>query len=349
MNPCAIELIGCGALAEAVYAPVLAPLEGAGKVRVTALVDPNAARRALLAKSFPTAKEYPSVEALPPNPGALAVVASPPGAHAVQAGVLLAAGRHVLCEKPLATSVAEAQLMIAAAMKANRLLAAGMMRRFYPAAQALRENVAAGMLGMPLRVEVAEGGRFSWNAASVKFFDPANGGVLFDLGSHVLDLLCHFFGQPASTLAMTDDLGGTNTNCVLTGQWKAGLQARVRLSWDTPLDTGWRIQTSRGECRWDGSADGALAWRDEGARNWQLVGSLPTAKTLSGQGWAAAFARQFENVLAAMAGTEKLLAPADDVLASLRWMEDAKNQAQLLPQPWLSPEETAGAERLAKS
>jgi len=333
MSPCPIELIGCGALAETVYAPVLAQLERSGQVKVVALVDPNPARRAQLAKTFPTAQAHERVEKLPPNPDALAVVASPPGVHAVQTCTLLAAARHVLCEKPLATSVTEAQTMIAAANKSGRLLAAGMMRRFYTSVQALREHLAGGTWGTLRHLAIAEGGRFSWNAASVKFFDPANGGVLFDLGSHVLDLLCHFFGEPAATTARTDALGGTNTNCVLAANWKTGTQARIRLSWDTPLETGWRIQTSRGECRWDGSADGALLWRSDGAKIWEIIPSPPKVRFAPGQGWSGSFVRQFENVLAAMAGKEKLLAPAADVLPSLRWLEEAKNHAKLLAQP----------------
>jgi len=348
MTPCPIELIGCGALAESVYAPVLAHLERAGRVKVAALVDPNPARRAQLAKSFPQARIMERVEDLPPTPDALAVIASPPGVHAAQACALLAAGRHVLCEKPLAISVAEAQTMIAAASKSGRFLAAGMMRRFYPPARALRENLNSVFLGNPLRVEIAEGGRFAWQAASPKFFDPANGGVLFDLGSHVLDLLCHFFGEPTEMKSWTDALGGTNTNCVLAARWPTGLEARIRLSWDTPLETGWRIQTTRGECRWDGSADGALIWRGDNSRWWLHAQPSSSAQSSPAHGWTAAFVRQFENVLAAIAGTEKLLAPAAEVLPSLRWLEQARKESQLLPQPWLSPEEQASAEKLAQ-
>ncbi len=349
MTPPSIELLGCGALAELVYAPVLTHLERTGRARVAALVDPNAARAAHLAKSFPGARLVARVEDSPPAPGALAVVASPPGVHAAQACALLAAGRHVLCEKPLATSVAEAQTMIAAARQANRLLAAGMMRRFYPAAQALRENLAGGLLGAPVKIEIAEGGRFAWNAASPKFFDAENGGVLFDLGSHVLDLLCLFFGEPAENESWSDALGGTNTNCVLTARWRGGLEARVRLSWDTALKTGWRIQAARGECRWDGSADGPLVLRLPGAKWWLHAQPRAATQPAAAHGWTAAFVRQFDNVFAAMDGREKLLAPAEDVLPSLRWLEKARREARLLPQPWLSPAELAGAARLAQS
>jgi predicted dehydrogenase len=349
MTPRSIELIGCGALAESVYAPVLAHLEHMGRVRVTALVDPNAARTAQIGKSFPMARQFARVEDLPAADGSLAVIASPPGVHSAQACALLAAGRHVLCEKPLATSVAEAQSMIAAAQQAARLLAAGMMRRFYPAAQALRENLAAGWLGALTRIEIAEGGRFAWNAASPHFFDPANGGVLYDLGSHTLDLLCHFFGEPTESAAWTDALGGTNTNCLLTARWSTRLEARVRLSWDTALETGWHMQGERGECRWDGSADGSLIFRMKDAKWWLHAQAQTTPQPGATPGWTAAFVRQFDNVLAAIDGKEKLLAPAADVLPSLRWLETARHEARRLPQPWLSPEELAGAARLVQS
>jgi len=347
MKPCDVELIGCGALAEMVYAPVLAYLTRAGRVRVAALVDPNAARAAGLAEKFPGARVAARVEELPANDGALAIVASPPGVHAAQTCALLAAGRHVLCEKPLATTVAEAEAMIEAAHTAGRLLAAGMMRRFYPSAQALRENLAAGVLGAPGKIDIAEGGRFGWNAASPKFFEPANGGVLYDLGSHVLDLLCHFLGEPSESAAELDTLGGTNTNGVLTARWANGWEARVRLSWDTALETGWRIQIGRGECRWDGTSDGPLVCKMNEAKWWLHAQPQATTRHADAQGWTVAFVRQIENVLAAREGREKLVAPAEDVLPSLRWLEKARHAAGRLPQPWLSPVELAGAARLS--
>jgi predicted dehydrogenase len=349
MSLTSVELIGCGALAESVYAPVLAHLERAGRIRVTAVMDPDSARAARLGKNFPGAQIAQRLEDLPPSPDGLAIIASPPSVHAQQACALLAAGRHVLCEKPLATSVAEANTMIAAARAGNRLLAAGMMRRFYPAAQALREGLAAPMLGEPVNVEVAEGGRFSWNAASPKFFERSQGGVLLDLGSHVLDLLCHWFGEPAETTASHDALGGTNTNALLTARWPTGCRARVRLSWDTPLETGWRITATRGEWRWNGSPDDGLVLHPQNG-NWRLH-AIPQENShpAAPGGWMAAFVRQIENILGAIAENQKLLAPAEDVLPSLRWLEKAGQQAQLLPQLWLSPEEQTQAAQLAKT
>ncbi|HVU37077.1 MAG TPA: Gfo/Idh/MocA family oxidoreductase [Opitutales bacterium] len=352
MKPCPLELIGCGALGEQVYAPVLAHLERTGRVKVTGLVEPAEARRRKVAQIFPAARAVARIEELPANSEALAVIASPPGVHAAQACALLAGGRHVLCEKPLAMTVAEAEAMVAAAQQAHRLLAAGMMRRFYLPTQALRENLLAGTFGEPQQIEVVEGGKFGWGAASPKFFEPANGGVLFDLGSHALDLLCHWFGAPAATESWNDASGGANTNCVLTAQWPAGLRARVRLSWDTAnLPSGWRLKTSRGECRWNGHADGVVAFRPHGG-GWWLQAAPQTSpfaadpKNLSS--WPATFVRQFENVLGALAGRNSLLAPAAEVLPSLRWLESAQRHAQPLLQPWLSATEQDRAIALAK-
>jgi len=349
MTTHSLQLIGCGALAEQVYAPVLTHLEKSGRVRVTALVDPSAPRRAQLAKFFPAAQASERVEDLPATLDSLAVIASPPSFHAAQACALLANGHHVLCEKPLAASVAEAEGMVAAAQAAGRLLAAGMMRRFYPAAQALRENIQTGFLGEAQVIEVVEGGRFGWNAASPNFFSPKQGGVLYDLGSHVLDLLCHWFGEPVETTAQLDTLGGTNTNGLLTGRWAGGFTARVRLSWDTPLDTGWRIATSRGECRWDGSCDGLLTFQPRGGSWWlQAHAVAQPDNSFAPIGWTGAFVRQFENVLGAIEGKNLLLAPAVDILPSLRWLQAAQSNAQFMPQPWLGSAELAGASLFKK-
>ena len=334
------------------YGPVLAYFEQAGRIQVTALVDPVAARTAKLGQIFPNAKVVTRVEDLPPAAGAMAIVASPPGFHAVQSCALLAAGRHVLCEKPLATTVAEAESMIATAQSAQRLLAAGMMRRFYPATQVLRENLKSGLLREPLLVEVVEGGRFGWNAASPNFFDPINGGVLYDLGSHVLDVLCHWFGGPAETHAELDTLGGTNTNALLTAKWDTGLQARIRLSWDIKrLQPGWRIVTTGGECRWQGWSDGPLFFRARGGEWWlQSTVQKTSLPGLAAQsGGLAKYSDQIENMLAAIQGREQLLAPAADVLPSLRWLQHAREHAHAMPQLWLSPAEEARAHQLAQA
>jgi predicted dehydrogenase len=350
MNPRPIELIGCGALAEQVYTPVLSHLEQAGRAKVVALVDPSAERRARLAKTFPSAQSAASLEDLPPAKDALAVIATPPGIHAAQTCALLRAGRHVLCEKPLAVTVAEAEAMVAAAEETGRLLAAGMMRRFYLPVQALRENLAAGTFGQPQHIDVVEGGRFGWNTASPKFFEAANGGVLFDLGSHVLDLLCHWFGAPAATESWNDALGGANTNCMLSARWTRGLTARVRLSWDTAqLPAGWQIRTERGLCQWNGSPDGAVAFQPVNGQWWLQATAQSTPRTTDPKtisSWTAAFVRQFENILGALEGKNPLLAPAADVLPSLRWLETASREAQLLPQPWLGSQEQTRATEL---
>lgn len=345
-----VELVGCGALTEQVYAPVLTYLARAGRVKVSALVDPSEKRRTLIAKSFPSAVSVASIEDLPPTTEALAVMATPPGLHALQSCALLKAGRHVLCEKPLAMSVAEVETMAIVAQETNRLLAAGMMRRFYLPVQALRENLKAGTFGTPQHLEVVEGGRFGWNAVSPNFFAPTNGGVLFDLGSHVLDLLCHWFGAPEATESWNDTLGGTNTNCILTARWATGLTARVRLSWDTAnLPSGWHIRTTHGVCQWNGSPEGAIAFRPHNGEWWlqAKAQTMPhTTDPKSFSSWTTAFVRQFENVFATIEGNSSLLAPVSDVLPSMHWLENARDQARLLPQPWLADNEQVRAAEL---
>lgn len=103
---------------------------------------------------------------------------------------------HVLCVKPLACTLNEANQMVAAAQTADRLLAVGLFRRFFPALQTIKALVAGGALGTPTSFHFAEGGAFNWPAASASFFQKqhSQGGVLLDLGVHLLDLSCWWFG-----------------------------------------------------------------------------------------------------------------------------------------------------------
>jgi predicted dehydrogenase len=126
-------------------------------------------------------------------------VATPVALHAGQSMTALAAGKHVLCEKPVARSYAEAQAMVEAARKAGKTLGVAYYRRTYPKVNRARQLLAEGVIGKPVLAEIschdwfnAEGGDREW------LVDPemAGGGPLYDTGSHRIDLLNYVFGRP---------------------------------------------------------------------------------------------------------------------------------------------------------
>jgi predicted dehydrogenase len=120
----------------------------------------------------------------------LAIVASPAKFHAEQTIKLLESGASVLCEKPIASNLAEAEQMLAAAARAKRKLAVGLFRRFFPACNLIREYIAAETLGKAIDFEFSEGGVFNWPAQSGFLFPEKNraGRRFFGFGRSLIGL-----------------------------------------------------------------------------------------------------------------------------------------------------------------
>ncbi|MBM3236452.1 Gfo/Idh/MocA family oxidoreductase [Candidatus Poribacteria bacterium] len=134
-------------------------------------------------------------------------VATPTYLHARQAIRALRAGKHVLCEKPMAMNLSEAEQMISEAEKHNCKLAIGYMMRFHAWHQKLKQMIDAGELGTLVmgRAQLTcwypkiEG---AWRQ------DPAlgGGGALADMGSHCIDLLEMLFGRTLAVTAFVDTI-----------------------------------------------------------------------------------------------------------------------------------------------
>ena len=131
-------------------------------------------------------------------------IASPPGAHLEQTLACARAGKHVLCEKPLALAVSDAEAMVAACARAGVRLGTAFMMRFHAQHQAARQLVRDGALGRPV---FARAQLSCWYPpiAGAWRQDPAlgGGGSLMDMGGHCLDLLEMFFGPVKAVSCFT--------------------------------------------------------------------------------------------------------------------------------------------------
>jgi predicted dehydrogenase len=121
------------------------------------------------------------------------VIASPTFTHAELAVAALAAGKHVLCEKPLATSLEEAAEVAAAVEEARRVFVMGFMRRFDAGFVRAAERIANGEIGQPLLVRSTGRGpglppEWAWDVAS-------SGGLIAEVNSHDLDTIRWLSGQ----------------------------------------------------------------------------------------------------------------------------------------------------------
>jgi predicted dehydrogenase len=201
-------LIGCGDIARKRIAPALRDLESCEFVGVSR-------NRSELAKSFAeefgAQKGHGSWADLIADDAIQAVyIATPVDVHAAQAIAAAEAGKHVLCEKPLAISVAECDRMIAAAGANQVKLGVAYYRHFYPVIKRVKELIASGEIGQPVMAQI--------NA--FEFFNPephharswllrknrSGGGPMFDFGCHRIEVLTNIFGPISQTRAQVSNV-----------------------------------------------------------------------------------------------------------------------------------------------
>jgi len=134
-------------------------------------------------------------------------LATPVRLHASQAVAAAEAGKHVLCEKPMAMDVAECDRMIAAAEAHRVRLGVAYYRHFYPVVARLRALLAAGAIGAPVLAQIDAFERFNPQPHDERYWfvkrSESGGGPMFDFGCHRLQLLLSLFGPVRETVGLT--------------------------------------------------------------------------------------------------------------------------------------------------
>jgi len=175
----------------------------ASNAELVAVFDPNVEVNQAVAKQF-GARAADSVEALLRSDIEAVYIASPPGAHRTQTLACARAGKHVLSEKPLGMTVADARAMIAACKKARVKLGTAFMMRFLAQHQAALKLLRDGKLGKPVfgRAQLS-----CWYppmpGAWRQDLKTGGGGSLMDMGGHCMDLLEMFFGPVKAVSCFT--------------------------------------------------------------------------------------------------------------------------------------------------
>jgi myo-inositol 2-dehydrogenase/D-chiro-inositol 1-dehydrogenase len=188
MQPLRLGLVGCGFVARHRHLPTLRRV---AEIEVTALADSDPGALAQAGNSFGISRRHPSVEELLADPLVEAVaVCVPVGAHVEVALAALAAGKHILMEKPLALTLAGADQLVAAAEDAAPLVMMGFNLRWHRHLRAARRLVASGVLGRIQSIStvfsdplLSRVGVPAWRSKRA-----SGGGVLFDKLAHHFDL-----------------------------------------------------------------------------------------------------------------------------------------------------------------
>jgi 1,5-anhydro-D-fructose reductase (1,5-anhydro-D-mannitol-forming) len=173
-------------------------------------------------------------------------VATPVFLHAPQTIQSLRAGKHVLCEKPMAMNEAGARIMLRAAEESGRTLGVAYYRRCYPKVQRARELIEQGAIGKPVIAELTNHSWFDGTGSRSWLVDPARagGGPLFDIASHRIDVLNFLFGKPlrvAGQLSNVVHHYDVEDNATVMIEYDGGVRGVV--------DVRWHSKVSRDECR----------------------------------------------------------------------------------------------------
>ena len=243
MTPVRLAIIGCGAVTELYHLPAA---RRSDCVRVTALVDSDAARAEALAKEYHVPFVLNSIQDVMGRAEA-AIVAVPHPLHASLSVELLRHGVHVLVEKPMAVTTAECNTMIDAAVRAQAVLAVGLVRRYLPSSRWVKQAIDENLLGRIREFDILEGSTYGWPAASNFYFrKESGGGVLLDTGAHTLDTLLWWLGDWESVDYYDDALGGVEADCQLRLTLRSGVRGRVELSKTRDLPNVYRLMGERG-------------------------------------------------------------------------------------------------------
>lgn len=240
-----IGIIGCGKIAQVRHIPEYAANPNA---RIVGFFDMNRQRAAELARQY-DARSYDTLEQLLADPEIDAVsVCVANHAHAQVSIDAMRAGKDVLCEKPMATTIEECEEMVRVADECGRKLMIGQNQRLAKAHVVARMLLEQGWIGRVLTFRTCFGhsGPETWSVDPGKnlwFFqkDKAAMGVMADLGIHKTDLIQHLLGQNVvsvrsliTTLDKTDHEGNPisvddNAICIYT--MENGVAGTMTASW----------------------------------------------------------------------------------------------------------------------
>lgn len=184
-------LIGCGGFGRF----CLAEYGKMPELRRVAVTDRDPALLRSTAEEFGM-EAYGDAAGLLRHPGIDVVhLATPPSTHAALAMQALQAGKHVLCEKPLALTDSDAWAMVAMAKAEGRVLAVNLIMRYNPLCEAVRRLVESNLLGEPLYATLVNAAQDERLPSGHWFWEPASsGGIFIEHGVHFFDLFEWWFG-----------------------------------------------------------------------------------------------------------------------------------------------------------
>lgn len=173
-------------------------------------------------------------------------VATPNALHFGHCRMCLAAGKHVVCEKPFTTTAADAAALFALAREKRLFMLEAVWTRFQPAVKIIRNIIASGEIGAPRFLQASFGLAISHKE---RMASPAlGGGALFDLGLYPLNYAGMYFGLDfeSATSCATLTPGGVDDHSVVALKYRDGRLATLTTSMTAAMGTSGRIAGTLG-------------------------------------------------------------------------------------------------------
>lgn len=333
-----IGIIGCGKIAQVRHIPEYADHPEA---KLLGFYDINQARAGELARQH-CGTAYETVEALLANPEIQVVsICAANFAHAELTIAALRAGKHVLCEKPMAVTLEECEAMVEEAKKAGKFLMIGHNQRLAKAHATARELILADTIGkiVTFRTTFGHGGPETWSVdpgQNTWFFDKSKAamGAMADLGIHKTDLIHFLTGarvvRTTARLTTLDkryangELIGVDDNAICIYELSDGTLGTMTASWTNygPEDNSTILYGTKGVMRiYDDPAHSIVVNLNDGTTQHYDVDAIQTNDNQTKSGiidlWMDALVQNKEPEISG----ESALAAMRAVFASIRSSE----------------------------
>lgn len=322
-------ILGGGSVTAEYYLPALKILGFADRA---AIVDPSDTSLSALGRAFPHFKllqrDHRDFFAAQSSAGQRVIVALPNHLHVEAVELALAAGHHVLCEKPLCLNAADCARLGQLAARNERGLKVAMSRRYLPSLMLAREMVRAREFGALLSIEIFDCAPFPWRPKSFSFFAPNAGGVLADMGVHYLDYVETLLG-PLEPCSYDDDSHGGNESS-LKYQLRAGaVPVFMRLSRLDPAGSFIRLQCERGDIRVEKKHEREVFVTPANGSSRRVICDQPFPNRDWPEDFHGSFCAMLQDFEAAIAGKENHLASAEDAAhtaALIEWAYENRSR-----------------------
>jgi predicted dehydrogenase len=245
-------VLGCAGIAEKAFIPAV--LKSRNGV-LAAIASRDEARAAEWARRFGFLKSHRTYQELVDDPAIDAIYNPLPNdLHAEWSIRAMRAGKHVLCEKPLALNAPEARAMIQAAETNGVLLMEGFMYKFHPQIGQTLELIRAGAIGEPRSVHSSFTFRFDRDGSNYRWFPAQGGGALYDVGCYTISVARLVLGtEPlaVSAAAHIDPATGVDMTTAALLEFPGGRFAQCESSFETHFQSRLLVAGTDGTLRLD--------------------------------------------------------------------------------------------------